>query len=134
MKNSEFVSKSHRNTINLAVWTFAWLLSTALATFGPILFWESTILSILGVVLCTLVGIGMLFANMRFLNGLDELQRKIQLEAMAWALGAAVVGGLSYALTDKINLIQHDADIAFVVVLISITYIIGVLVGKKRYE
>ncbi len=134
MRNSEFVSKSHRNTINLAIWTFSWLIATALATFGPRFIWESTILSIMGVVLCTAVGIGMLFANMRFLNGLDELQRKIQLEAMAWALGAAVVGGLSYALTDKINLIQHEADIAFVVVLISITYMIGVLIGKRRYQ
>ncbi|MEQ8358091.1 MAG: hypothetical protein RH860_01295 [Cytophagales bacterium] len=134
MSNSEFKSKNHKNTVNLAIWTFSWCITTAIATFGPILIWDSNVLSILGVIVCTLAGVGMLLANMSYLNGLDELQRKIHMEAMAWALGVAVVGGLSYALTDKIDLISHDADIAVVVVMISITYLIAVIAGSRRYN
>ena len=64
---------------------------------------------------------------------LDELQKKIQLDAMGIALGVGIVGGMSYSAMDIANIISSGAEIGFLVMLISVSYMIALLVGKKRY-
>jgi hypothetical protein len=123
------------NTKKLAIWTMLWTLSMALATFGPKFIWdENTTLTVLAVIINALFGAGMILMNIKHIKGLDDLQKKIQLDAMGIALGVGVVGGLSYTLLDTTNLIANDAEIAFLVILISITYLIGIMVGQKRYK
>ena len=76
----------------------------------------------------------MILVNIKHLNGLDELQKKIQLEAMGIALGVGIVGGLSYSLLDTTNLITQDAKISFLIILIALTYMAGIIIGQKRYK
>ena len=76
----------------------------------------------------------MILANKRHLNGLDEMQRKIQLEAMALSLGVGVVGGLSYSMLDVTNVISYDAEISHLVILIGLTYLAGTITGQFRYR
>ncbi|WP_034917281.1 hypothetical protein [Gillisia sp. CAL575] len=124
-----------KNTINLALWTGAWLVTMAISSFGSLLLWEgNSLLSGLAILINFLVGIGMIFANIKHLKGLDELQRKIQLEAMGIALGLAVVAGLAYSSLDQTNLISYNAEISHLVILIGITYFAGVLIGTSRYR
>ena len=129
------VALTKRNTINLAIWTLAWVATMAISSFGPSLIWEdNTTLSVLAILLTFLVGLGMIYANVKHLNGLDELQRKIQLEAMGFALGLAVVAGLAYSSLEHTNLIDYNAEISHVVILIGITYFVGVLIGTSKYR
>jgi hypothetical protein len=135
MKDQDWNTRIKKNTKNLSLWTMAWTLSMALATFGPKYIWEGeNTLTVLGVILNALLGAGMIFANIRHLNGLDDLQKKIQLEAMGIALGVGIVGGLSYTLLDTTNLISQDAEISYLVILIGLTYLFSVLIGQKRYK
>ena len=134
MENQDRNHEIKKVTKNLALWTFLWLVSLAIATFGPIFLWEGkTTLSILAILLTTALGVGMIWANIRHLNVLDELQRKIQMDAMGIALGVGIVGGLSYSVMDIANVIPVDAEIGFLVMLISFSYIISLLVAKRRY-
>jgi hypothetical protein len=134
MKNQDWKTQIKRNTKNLALWTTAWTLSMALATFGPKFIWDGAVtLTVIGVTLNALLGVGMIVANIRHLKGLDELEKKIHLEGMGLALGVGIVGGLSYSLLDTTNLIAQDAEISFFVMLIGITYLLTVLIGYKRY-
>lgn len=134
MKNEDRNSQIKKVTKNLAFWTFMWLISLALATFGPIFLWEgNTFLSLLVIILTTVLGAGMIWANIKHLNVLDELQKKIQMDAMGIALGVGIVGGLSYSVMDIANVIPGDAEIGFLVMLISFSYIIALLVAKRRY-
>ncbi len=132
------VSRSQRtkgNLKNLALWTAAWLVTMAIATFGSILIWDgNTLVSVILIILNMLTGIGMIMANIRHLKGQDELDQKITMDAMAIALGVGIVGGLSYSLMDITDVITRDAEISFMVVLISITYLIAIVVGKLRYR
>ena len=135
MKDQDWTTQIKRNTKNLAFWTTAWTLSMALATFGPKFIWdEKVVLTVLAVIINALLGAGMIMANIKHINSLDDLQKKIQLDAMGIALGVGVVGGLSYTILDTTNLIANDAEISFLVIFISITYLIGLLVGLKRYK
>jgi hypothetical protein len=76
----------------------------------------------------------MIIANRNHINGLDELDKKITFDAMAIALGVGIIGGLSFSVMDITQMIGFDAEISFLVVLISITYMIAIIVGKQRYK
>ena len=134
MENQDWKAQTKKNTKNLRLWTIAWVLSMAVATFGPMFIWEGeNTMTLIGIILNGLLGVGMILANIRHLNGLDDLQKKIQLEGMAIALGVGIVGGLSYSLLDTTNVISQDAEISFLVILIGLTYMVSVLIGQKRY-
>lgn len=134
MENQEWTSRVKKNTLNLGLWTAAWTLSMALAAFGPRYLWDdNTLLTISAILISTGFGVGMIVANIRHLNGLDELQRKIHFDAMGLALGVGVVGGLSYSLLAT-KVMGHDAEIAILVIIISLTYLISVITGVKRYK
>ena len=54
------------------------------------------------------IGFGMIRMFRQYLLGLDELQRKIQLDAMALSLGVGLVVGVSYELLEDIKLITFE--------------------------
>ena len=135
MKQNTWSTQNKKSTKKLAIWSMLWTFSMAVATFGPIFIWEENVaLTIIAVVINALLGMGMILINIKHINSLDDLQKKIQLDAMGIALGAGVVGGLSYTLLDITNLITNDAEIAFLVIFISLTYLVALLIGQKRYK
>ncbi len=121
-------------TIRLGLWTAAWVVTLAIATFGPVFVWEAKAISLGALIINLAAGTGMIVANKDHLNCLDEMQRKIQLEAMALALGAALVAGLAYSTADVIDLIPFDAEIGFLVFLVCAAYALGILFGNRRYQ
>jgi hypothetical protein len=124
-----------KNIINLALWTGAWLITMAISTFGSKHIWESNaMISGFAILLNFLVGLGMIYASVKHLNSLDELQRKIQLEAMGITLGLAVIAGLAYSSLDQVNIISYNAEISHLVILIGVTYLAAVLIGVSRYK
>jgi len=131
--SSQRATRTRKDTLNLAGWTGAWLASLAVATFGPLLLWESVVLSLAAVIVNLGLGAGMIVANKRHLEGLDELQQRIQLEAMALTLGVAMVGGLAYSVLDVTNVVTFDAEISHLVILMGLTYAIAVGAGRRRY-
>ena len=119
----------------LALWTFAWTVSTALAAFGPQFLWGgSRGLSLLAIGLNVGIGLGMILANRHLLEGLDELQRKIHLEALAITLGLTLIVGIGYSLLDITNVIPWDAEISFLVVFMGVSYLTAVLINGRRYS
>jgi hypothetical protein len=126
--------KTQNTTFNLFLWTSAWVVSIAVATFGPIWVWESNKI-VIGLSILATVGIGiqMLRANILHLRGLDELQQKIHLEAMSITLGLALIFGLAFSLLDTTNMISGDAEISFLVIFMGLTYVAAVFINNWRY-
>ncbi len=123
------------NTKKLALWTTAWLLTMALASFGPTLLWaENKAWSAFAIALSTLVGAIMIFANKRHLQSLDELQQRIQLEAMGVTLGVGLVLGLSYSNLAISNLIPGEAEISVLVIIMGLCYLLSVVVGAWKHR
>lgn len=135
MKEATWNTQIKKNTKKLGIWAMLWTGSMALATFGPKFIWDENVaLTVLAVIINALLGVGMILMNIKHINALDDLQKKIQLDAMGIALGAGIVGGLSYSVLDTTNLIAKDAEISFLVIFISVIYLIGLLIGQKRYK
>ena len=135
MNNStNWPEQTRKMTLGLAIWTASWVMTVAIATFGPLFFWgEHHLINLLAILLNVGFGIGMIRANIHHLKLQDELMQKVQLEAMGITLGVAVVGGIAYSMLDATNLIPFDADISGLVVLIGLTYITSVVINMKRY-
>jgi hypothetical protein len=113
-----------RQTLKLGYWTLAWVLTMALATFGPKFLWASSVeITTAAIGLNFLIGIGMIVANKNYFNSLDEMQQKIHLQAMGITLGVGLVTGLAYSNLDISNVISFDAEIPHLVVIMALTYL-----------
>ena len=133
--SDNWATNTARNTIRLGYWTAAWLITMAVANFGPRLIWQSNdLLTILAILLNLAIGAGVILANKRHLNGLDEMHQKIQLEAMALSLGVGIVVGLSYSMMDITNIITFDVEISHLVILLGLTYGAGIFAGRRKYR
>jgi|TARA_B110000027_G_scaffold89201_1_gene94424 hypothetical protein len=124
-----------KNTKEFRLWTLAWTLSMAIATFGPQFLWnEESVGTLLAIIVNLILGIRMILANRKFINSGDELQKKIHLESLGLTLGLAVIVGLSYSLLDQKNLISGDAEISVLVLFIGITYLVTMTINNRKYK
>ncbi|PMG80033.1 hypothetical protein BCU84_04650 [Shewanella sp. 10N.286.51.B7] len=121
------------NTIRLAKWTAAWVITLAITTFGPIFLWpENDIITVATIGGNFLVGIGMIWANKQHLASLDELQQKIQLNAMGLSLGVGLIVGISYSTLATTGIINAHAEISHLVIVMSLTYMVGIILGNRK--
>lgn len=126
---------SDRSVARLAAWTFAWLASLALARFGPSLLWpDQPVIAWVAIIANLVVGIGWIAAHARFVRDVDELQRKVMLDAMAIALGAGLVGGCTLAVVEAAGLVAFDATIALLIALMAVVYVVAIAIGNLRYR
>lgn len=124
-----------KNLYQLAAWTWSWVATLAIASFGPKFIWDDhTVLTALAVSVNFANGVLMIIANRNYFNNLDELERKIHLESLALTLGLTVVMGLSYSLLDATDLFGFDAEISYLVLFIGITYLFCVSINTRRYS
>jgi len=134
-KTKDWSTRKNRIIYRLAYWSGAYVVTMAVANFGPRLLWDyNQLLTIGAIILNLLAGIGMILVNIQHLNVLDELMKKIQLEAMGLSLGVAIVAGLSYSLLDTTNIIPFDAEIAHLVILVGLVYLTSIVVNLRRYR
>jgi len=126
---------SIRATGGLVALTIAWAASLALARFGPGLWGDSRPAATWAAVIANLVvGVGWIVAMTRFLRAIDELERKIMLDALAVTLGAGWVVGFGYIVADRAGLVPVEADIAALPALMGVVFSVAFLMGKLRYR
>jgi len=131
----DITAQTKKNTLRLFFWSVAWVLATAGVAFGPKNLWNfNTLPTILGVLIHIGIGFGMIRVFKQYLLGLDELQRKIQLDAMALSLGIGLVLGSSYELLEDIKLIPFEPEIPHLLILMSLTYVVGTVLGHRKYQ
>jgi hypothetical protein len=124
-----------KNTIRLGYWTAAWVITLAIAAFGPRFIWDyASLPSIFALQVNLAAGVGWILANKQNLRDLDDLQQKIQLEATALSLSVGVVAGLGYELLEDSHLIGFQPEISHLVILMSLAYGMGVFTGNRRYK
>jgi len=123
-----------KDILRLGYWTAAWLLTLAVANFGPTFLWqEAPVLSLLALAVNIGVGAAMILANVRHLRGLDEMQQKITLEAMGVSLGVGLVLGFAYATVDAIELIPFPARISHLLAVMALTYLASLAINRRKY-
>lgn len=113
----------------------AWAATTALMAFGPKFLWGKHLgLTLLAVGLDIAVGIGLILANKKYLDELDELQRKVQLNAMGITLGIGLIAGVPFSVMAAYHVIPFHADIGYLLIIMSLTLAVSNLYGTWRYR
>ena len=132
---NRYESRTRTNVIRIFRWNGAWGAATALMAFGPGFIWnKAPVFTLLAVGLDVAVGVGMILANKNYLAELDELQRKVQLNSMGITLGVAVVAGAPLSVMDGYHVIPFHADVAYLLILMSLTFAVSNLYGTRRYR
>jgi hypothetical protein len=130
-----YQSRVRTNVMRLFLWNAAWGAATALMAFGPKFLWnKALVFTLLVVGLDVAVGVGMILANKKYLAELDELQRKVQLNAMGITLGVGLIAGVPFSVMDSYHMIPFHADIASLLILMSLTFLVSNLYGTWRYR
>ncbi|MBB6324720.1 hypothetical protein FHS59_000335 [Algoriphagus iocasae] len=119
----------------LAIWSWSWVATLMIATFGPMFIWEgNAFLTYFFIVINLANGVLMILANRNLFNHFDELEKKIHLESMAISLGLGIVVGITFSLLGTLHLIPFEPDISFLVMFIAISYMIALSISKKRFK
>ena len=137
INHNETTCKTHNTTGTgrLALWTLAWLASTALLRFGAEYIWDyQVVYSIYALILHLVLGLAMIIANVKHLSNLDELQRKITMDAMGITLGIGLFAGIAYEQLADIKLISYEPEINHLIMLMAVTYIISIFLGNRKYK
>jgi hypothetical protein len=109
--------------------------SSALMAFGPNSLWnKALVLTPLAIGLNVCVGVGWILATKEYVAELDELQRKIYLNALAITVGVALIAGVPFSVMDKYALIPFHAHIWHLLMLMSVTFSASFLHGTWRYR
>jgi hypothetical protein len=132
----DYQSRIRTNVIRLFRWNGAWGAATVLMALGPKFLWnKALVFTLLAVGLDVAVGVGMILANKNYLAELDELQRKVQLNAMGITLGVGLIAGVPFSVMDSYyHVIPFHADIAYLLILMSLTFAVSNLYGTRRYR
>ncbi len=126
--------RSIKSSVRLLSWTFLWTATMVLADKAELYQWyTSDLISISAIAINAALGVAVILTFIRHINALDELQRKIQLEALAFALGVGFVAGFTYSLLVTAEFIQ-DSEISDLLILMAATYVICIIIGLVRYR
>jgi len=125
--------RDRRNQLRVALWSLVWAFSFLAITLVIKKNWLPYGVTIVGVFGTSILGIVTILAHRRFLRETDELQRKIEVEALALAFGVGLVGGLTYWLLAVRGGVPAK-DFIYVFAAMIITHPIGVLMGRRKYS
>ncbi|ACJ27024.1 Conserved hypothetical protein [Shewanella piezotolerans WP3] len=120
------------NRVNLfaLLWALTLMLSTYLGETGVL---DNTLLLIIAFAVHSMIGIAMLLTYKNFLTQLDEMERKVQLDALALAVGVAIISFSSYSILANTGTVP-PLNSAYLIALIALTYMVGIIKGRLAYR
>jgi len=128
------MKEQKKHTKIMLAWTLAWVVSLAFLSYGANFLWDNLLITKIGLLINLAIGVGMIIANKNLFKHYDELQKKIQFEAMALTLGLAVVVGLTYEISFDFGVINSEPEFEYLVLFISFTYIASNIINSRRYK
>jgi len=134
LSNLCYTARDKKNQLKIAAWCFAWALSWVLTTKIVKSDWQPRLLLILIFATMTLgFGLLLIWSYRKFLREADELLRKIELEALAFAVGASLVVGSIYELLHSAFALDFFSPFQATLLIFAITYSICGLLGYRRF-
>lgn len=121
-----------RSRTSVTVWSLIWVGAFLAADFAigrDRAGGDVTIIAIVAAV--TGVGVRWILAYVSFFKNADELMRKIQLDAMAVALGTGFVSGFALTLLQTAGIVE--AHLSHVLVAMAVAYVSVVGVGLRGF-
>ena len=128
------MKKLNKSTKISMAWIFAWVASMAFLSYGVNFLWDNLLITKIGLLINLAIGVGMIIANKNVFKHYDELQKKIQFDAMAITLGLAVVVGLVYEISFDFGVIDSEPEFEYLVFFISFSYMTSMIISSIKYK
>lgn len=129
-----YEARTIKDNLLLVAWVFAWMatlvVSDKAALYG---WWSAEWITVLSIALNVAVGLMVVRAFLKMLRQSDELQRRIQLNALAVALGVSLLGAVTYSLLVTWGYIA-DEEVTDIIVLMCVSYSVAGFWGVLRYR
>jgi len=107
----------------------------ALTNFGPRFLWDkASLFTLLAVGLNFCVGVGLILVHKKYLASLDELQRKVYLDALGITVGAVLFVAVPYAVLDRYNVVHLKNEVSGLIIFMSVTFLASFFYGTWRYR
>jgi hypothetical protein len=127
------LQRDQRNQWRVLLWSILWALSFIVVTHGIEGEWLPSAGGLAGVIATALIGLANVLAYRRYLVETDELRRKIEMDALAFAFGLGVIGGLAYWQL-VVSGAAPGTGFVYVFAAMVLTYSAGVLIGRRKYS
>ena len=123
-----------KNAVRANLWIMAWAAVLVISTsFINADGGNSIIIAVAATVAITFIGIGMILLYRKMLRELDEMERKVQLDALALSVGTTLVGFGSYSILAKVGVLP-DLKAAYGIACMGLVYMAGLIIGRVRYS
>ena len=133
-QHSDYDRRSIRDNLALVGWIFAWMASLTISDKAALYgWWSAEWITWLSIAVNFALGVWVAVRFVRMLRGMDDLQRKIQLEALAFSFGVSLVASISYSLLVTWGYIT-DEEVSDIFVVMCVAYSLAVIVGTLRYR
>lgn len=136
--NSEkhaYKTRAAKNILQLFFWAAAWIGTCALMAIGPHTLWkENLTLSLIAVAINFCVGVGLILAHKRYLAGIDDLQRKVYLDALAITVGVVLIVTIPYSILERDAIVHVKDQVSSLMILMSVTFVASMAYGTWRYR
>ena len=121
-ESNEFEARTVRGAIRFVLWSLAWTGSMVLVDKAVLYGWYTeSFYSVIGIVVNALLGLVVVRTFLRHLGDMDEMQRKIQLDALALSMGVGFVGSFTYSLLTTTGFVT-DTENSDIILLMAVTY------------
>jgi len=128
------MKRNFKQSKNVLIWTFIWLVSFAILVNGPNNLWENTTFTIIAAAFNFILIFIMLLANKNHFDVFDEFEKTVQLNAIAVSLFLTIFVGLFFIGVYKSGLINYEPQIDHLVVFSSLSYIISSFFIFNKYK
>jgi hypothetical protein len=131
---SDYDRRSIRDNLALVGWIFAWMASLTVSDKAALYgWWSAEWITWLSIAVNFALGVWVAIRFVRMLRGMDDLQRKIQFDALAFSFGVSVVATISYSLLVTWGYIT-DEEVSDIFVVMCVAYSLAVVTGALRYR
>lgn len=122
--------KKNANRVNL--WALGWMFSL-MANMILTKIFDQGVSALWAIILLTHVVAGtmLILSYRRFLSDLDEMERKVQLEAMALAVGLSLLVYSAGSILHSVDVLPAP-DASLMLVVMSLAYMAGLILGRIR--
>lgn len=132
--HSDYDRRAIRDNLALVGWVFAWMAALVFSDKAALHgWWSAEWINWLSIAITTGLGLWVIFRYLRLLRGMDELQRRIQLNALAIGLGVSLVGSVTYSLLVTWGYVV-DEEVTDIIVLMCVSYSLAAIAGTVRYR
>jgi len=133
-KHNSYDRRAIRDNLALVGWVFAWIASLTVSDKAALYgWWSAEWVTWLSIAVNFALGVWVVLRFMRMLRDMDDLQRKIQFDALGFGLGVSLVGTLTYSLLVTWGYIAEE-EVSDIFVLMCVSYATASLVGTLRYR